>query len=114
MTLPRYCAMDNGVYDSVMSASRAGCNAPSLCRQPVLTVMGRTYTTALTGGDMTDRDLLRQLDLACINRDLQAAKRVSRKLVLAFDQETGRTSELHKFGVVLRTYAASIHGWEIP
>jgi len=55
---------------------------------------------------------LKQLDLACQNRDLPAARRLSRQfsdLIMP-----GRPFDPIKDDSVLRVYAAEIHGWEIP
>jgi hypothetical protein len=53
--------------------------------------------------------LQRQLDLACMNRDLKAARRVQRRLSHLIAPGT----PINRYEAALRTYAANMHGWEI-
>lgn len=59
--------------------------------------------------------LLGQLDLACLNRDLSAARRLSYKLSESIVGAVPDIDppDLMKLESVFRVYAAEIHGWEI-
>lgn len=62
---------------------------------------------------MTDEYLrnIRQLDLACRNRDLAAAKRLTAAFIEMI--HPGEPIDIWRVGAMVRTYAAEIHGWEI-
>ena len=54
----------------------------------------------------------RQFDLACQRRDLTSARRLAAKLHQQI--RPGEPIDLARVRLVVRFYAAEIHGWDIP